>query len=613
MDPQTIHDVASGNNGSLEILPRRILQACVVAWLGFVFVPVVLIAQDAAQNQPDQATATQVPASPRATVHGVVRNAVTDEPLPRALVRIEGDATAGALTDGDGRFEIPGVPGGPQEFEVIKPGFLDATAEVAAEGMWENSHDYAHNVMVAAEMPDVVFTMAPTDAIHGQIQLSTGDPAQGIELTLLKQTIQSGRIVWQVASTAKTNSEGVYRFGGLADGLYAIYSDPAMDSEPATNLVEAGSAVNVARRGYVSQFYPEARDLAGAAKIQLSGGDQVEANVALTLEPFYAVTATVFLPGRRDRDELSDQQGMTFSAQVMDAQGHLLPYTAQYDQATRTVQSLLPDGNYTLAVTMAAPRRLTTHGGGLSSSMGAGPFAGAADFSVAGHAVPNLRLSLSAIRNNPIQVNVIRSGTSAAQSSSAQDGVFITLSQTGGWISDGMMNTYAEGTLNGPLDSAYLQPGSYWAHTSVADKRICEESLTAGGSSLAREALTLGLTGPTAPLNLTLRDDCGSLTLALPAGLAVPVAGEEPFYTVYAVPDFDSTVDVVPVTLRASTGGTFTLTGQKPGNYHIYTFEKPVVLAYRNPAALSALPNPGQAVTLAPGAQANLVLEVPEH
>ncbi len=61
------------------------------------------------------------------TLHGVVRNATTGEGLPRALVKIEGDADAGALTDGDGRFEIHNIPVGPQSVTVQKPGFLDKT------------------------------------------------------------------------------------------------------------------------------------------------------------------------------------------------------------------------------------------------------------------------------------------------------------------------------------------------------------------------------------------------------------------------------------------------------------------------------------------------------
>ena len=128
----------------------------------------------------------------------------------------------------------------------------------------------------------------------------------------------------------------------------------------------------------------------------------------------------------------------------------------------------------------------------------------------------------------------------------------------------------------------------------------------------AREPLVIGIAGASATLSLALRDDCASLTLSLPSAVAGNVAGVEKFYTVYAVPDFDSTSDVVPQTLRPSTGGKVTLSGLSPGPYHVYAFDRPVALEYRNPAALAGLANAGQAVTLSPGANTDLVVGVPQ-
>ncbi len=561
----------------------------------------------------DQTASAQGAGATLATVHGLVRNAASGEPLPRALVRIDGDASTGTLTDGDGHFELPGVPTGPQVFEVLKPGFLDAANEAAAAGLWGNARDSGHSVMVAAEMPDVIFNLTPANAIRGQIQLSTSDPGEGVGVVLLRQAVQDGRTVWQVTSTTKTNSEGVYRFGGLADGSYAIYTQPAMESDPATNLVEAGNGSNVARSGYASLFYPEARDLAGASKLSLAGGDQAEANLSLTLEPFHTVTAAVALPGgRRSADGSADQAGMNYSVLVLDAQGRQLPYSAQYDAETQTVQTILPDGTYSLMVT-ATSSRMTARGGANNASGAAEnamPMTGQADFSVAGRAVTNLRIPLAAQHGSQVQVTVIRTG---AQPPTGSDGaVFITLSQIGGWITDGMVSAYAQGNISGPLETSATPPGSYWVHTSTAQKSLCEGSFTAGGASLAREPLVLSLSGSTAPLNLALRDDCATLTLALPPVLAASLPGEEKFYTVYVVPDFDSTTDVVPQTLRPSTGATVTLKGLTPGSYHVYAFDKPIALAYRSQAALAAQPTPGLAVTLSPGATSTLVVGVPE-
>src|SRR5215470_11745443 len=75
--------------------------------------------EDSAGAPADSVAPSPLANLPRATIHGMVKNAATGEPLPRALVRIEGDAVSGALTDGDGRFEISGVPLGPQAFQVM--------------------------------------------------------------------------------------------------------------------------------------------------------------------------------------------------------------------------------------------------------------------------------------------------------------------------------------------------------------------------------------------------------------------------------------------------------------------------------------------------------------
>jgi hypothetical protein len=582
-------------------------------WVVFLF-PALLHAQELTpltnENPP--------PSNARATVHGVVLNAASGEPLARALVRLTGDGSAGALTDGDGRYELPDIPTGPQQLEIIKPGFLDETAEASAAAGGD-TRDFAHTVIVAGEMPDVVFKMTPANSIRGQVQLSTGEAAQGIEITLLRQTVENGRLVWQLvlpgATTTRTNADGAYRFGGLADGMYVVYSAPSMDNEPAGSLVDSKSARNLERSGYASQFYPEARDLAGAAKIHLHGGEQAEANLSLTLEPFRAVTASAFLPsGSGSQEFMPDRPGTTFSAVVTDSQGHQLPYVAQYDQATHTVQALLPDGNYAFVVTAGRPTLVVRRGGGATTLRDEGPYTGSVEFSVAGHPVANLRIALANARSNPVQVNLARTSAQTNEpglNMEPGDSVFLALSQTGGWIGDGMMSTFASGSYSGPLNTSFTQPGTYWVHTNLADKHVCEASLTAGGANLAREPLTLGISGSSAPVTLNLRDDCARLALTLPAAAAGSGTGEEPFFMVYVVPDFDTTEDVIVQTLRPSTGGKAVLEGLTPGSYHVYVFDRPVALAYHDRAMLDALPHAGQSIDLAPLANVSLVLEVP--
>jgi len=552
----------------------------------------------------------------RVTVSGVVRNAASGDPLPRAMVEIEGDANTGSLTDGEGRFELPGVPIGPQIIRVAKPGFRDRPYATEEIGMQADGP--AHSVMIAAQMAELTFALSPNCAIHGHIALSTGDPANGIAVVLLKQIVRFGRAVWTMESNTRAHGDGNYRFGGLPDGTYAVYTMPSLESEPVVSVVAASSTANIVRSGFAPVFYPDAREFSGAGRIRLAGGSQAEADFSLFLEPFYPVNILAASPAAGNAPGKSGTQS-GYSALVMDGSGHLLPYTAQYDDSTHSLQANLPDGTYSVVV-----RGFRRHEGFISLD-GAGivdrgnppaMLAGAAEFTVAGHPIPGLRVPLgppaSAVVHLRFQHNTENPNNNAFATNNASELVTLSLDTAGGVPQNGFDSVWS---MNGGPDtiSFTAQPGAYWVSTYLPRKDMCAGPFTAGGANLAREPLAMSLTTAPPPMDLTLRDDCGTLAITLPSSLAGFVPGEEPFYTVYVVPDFDTVQDIPPMTVHASSGPTLSLDGLAPGSYHVYTFTSPVHLEYRNPAALAALPNPGQVVTISAGNPSSLTLEVPEH
>jgi hypothetical protein len=521
--------------------------------------------------------------------------------VPRALVSVEGNANTGTLTDGDGRFEIPGIAVGPQAVTVSRPGFFNPAYGVNAEAR-PGDPGPPHNVLVAAQMADLEFTLAPTGAIRGRVDLSTGDPAERIQVALLKRVVQDGRAQWQSAGMTETRSDGSYRFGGLADGEYEVFTMPALDNDSLSLVVVPGKGGATERWGYASISYPNAREPSGAQAIPVAHGAEAEANFLLTREPFEMVTASVMTPQTGGA-----RQVMNYSPEVLDGAGHELHYAAQYDQGTHTVQAALPEGNYSLLITSTGfPIFLNggTHPVNLMPSF----WMGEVDFAVADRAVTGLRVALSAPVPAPVDVTVNRSGTAPTPAQAGQLAVMVSPAAAG--TSGALVTQYASGSADGPLQGSFVQPGTYWVHTYVSGG-LCESAFTAGGANLAREPLTIGLGGVTVPLELTLRDDCAHLTVSLPESAMTLAAGDERFYTAYAVPDFDFTRDLSPMVLRPSVSGTATLNDLTPGNYHVYTFAGDVRLEYRNAAALAALANPGQAVTLSPGATSTLVLEAP--
>ncbi len=557
-----------------------------------------------------------------ATVHGVVRNAATGEPLPRALVRVEGDASTGALTDGEGRFELEGVPSGPQTIQLKKPGFHDRS--YATEEIGNQSDGPAHSVLVTPGMPELTFALSPSSAIQGHIELSTGDPAGEITVILLKQVTRNGRALWAQSATTRTNAQGAYRFAGLSAGHYSVATLPALESEPAVTVVAATGAGSVERNGYPSVYFPEARGFAEAGRIRLTRGQDAEANLRLALEPFHPVTATAVLPGGRTFGGKESAQGIfgSFSiAKVLDAAGRPLPYSFGFDTESRTFQASLPDGAYTLLVGVVVdePEARSGQSAARMKSRNQSLLVGYAEFSMEGHAVSGLRIPLAPLMQRPIHLRLNRTALATAQESAAlsrglQSLVSVTATAAGDpALDDSSIDETSEEAGQDLLSLNIPSLGARWISTQVNDRAFCVDSFAAGPVNVAREPLNLGLMTTSPPMEVVLRDDCARLELELPRALATFLPGDEPFYTVYVVPDFDTTVDIPPMSVHPSSGASLAMDGLTPGSYHVYTFNRPVRLEYRNPAALAALATPGQAVTLSPGASTELVLEVPSR
>ena len=450
---------------------------------------------------------------------------------------------------------------------------------------------------------------------------STGDPAGGVVVHLLKQAVSNGRAAWSTFKRATTGSEGDYRFGALPDGIYAIYTGPQMETASATTAFEPGSGQPETQLGYPVVFYPNARELASAARIRLRPGEMAQADISLAIEPFHTITADIVF---RDGSILTPSAEKTAtglaSAALTDSEGHFLPYRAEYDQATRTIHALLPNGTYTLtAVTQGSPgHEAATEVNAAAEAAHPAYFAGSIEFTVAGNTMPNLRIPLVAPHSYLLRLRTQPGAAEAGQTgfrASAEPGfsVRVSLEFAGEYTLE--PGAERDAPMAGPeaFDLMVAPPFSFWLHTLVYGKGLCAGTLNANGANLSRDPLVLSYAGSTSPMELMVRSDCAKLHLSLPLTAASFVPGIEPVYTVYVVPEFDTTVDVHPQTLRPSSGGSLMIEGFTPGDYRVYTFTSPVDLEYRNPTAMAQLGTAGQVVTLAPLGTANLVLEVPGH
>jgi hypothetical protein len=562
----------------------------------------VVLGQEEPPPPPPGFEPPQEPAGPPVTVRGVVMNAATGQPLRRALVTLTNTDNLGALTDGEGRFEIHGVPAGTETFTVMKPGF-DEEVDSSDEQLTP-----PHVVTVASGMPELSFSLAPKNAIYGHVTLSTGVPALGIGLTLLHQTVVDGRGSWEEVGQHQTTPDGAFRYAGLRDGTYLLMRRPEFDNDrPAEPRCNADAPAEMA--GYAAGFYNDAQDLAGAARIVVAGGQNAEVSLALSLTKFHLVKTTVTgIPAGADWE---------VTHTLMEHGGQDAEYPV-HEEKDHSLCAYLPDGSYILAANAALGQEVEWRAQNPPGSKAASrEMAGFVEFSVEGKAVRNLRIPLAQRGTTPVHLHYEPAPPAPKKAQALGRGEVeeeepepLGLAAIRANVIANNSNARTEATETG--GSSYeletVLPGQYWIAANAGQQGVCVGSVTAAGQNLARTPWTAGPSGTGTPIDAVLRTDCAKLTVQMPATLLAADSSEIANLYFYAVPEFDSVEGVTQGQIAQNGAHSAILDDLTPGRYRVFAFRAPRSIEFRNPAALDRL-GPGQEVTLGPGSSVNLLLE----
>ena len=512
-------------------------------------------------------------------VKGIVLNSVTHQPVARALV----DSHEGAvLTDNDGNFELS-LPQGMVQISVRRPGY-------GTRGRSSN-----HSVRVGPNMPSLTFSLTPEALITGQVTLSTSDPADGIRVMAYRRRVINGRSQWVMENTARTTSDGTFRIAGLQPGDYLIYTQPARDSD---GPLARGAAVY----GYPASYYPGVADISSAGVLTLAAGQRAEADFILARQRFYHVTVTV--PDR--------ENGGGLNLQVHDRNGRQMGAPVRWDDQQGMAEVNLPNGIYFIE----------------GRKRGESQLYGRVDFTVAGAPVTGLTMSLTPLHAIPVTVRKIFT----ASSNGGQGGGLVT--------SDGISDNQASPGLNlslisvdeffgsmgamggglRPADGANdgssfemenVTPGRYWVEASPFEGYV--SSISSGGVDLAREPLVIGAGGSSPPIEVTLRDDAGTISVelagdsagAVPATTAV---GEQKQIYVYAIPLFESAGSIRMSGLQGP--GQVAISGLAPGSYRVIAFDAPQEIDFHTPEGLAKYTGMGETTTVEANGTSNVQLEV---
>jgi hypothetical protein len=506
-------------------------------------------------------------------ISGTVVNSVTHEPIGRALV-YSPDNRFAMMSDAGGHFEFeiprakneaeaqhaPGMmayydSGDPQYYRMTgpialmarKPGFL----------MDENSREGAAPNEAGQE---VTIQLVPEALVIGRVNLPTADGTDQLQVELYKRLIQDGREVWNSAGTVQTRSTGEFRFAELAAGTYKVFTHEEIDRDPLT-FNPRGQLY-----GYPPIYYPSSNDFATASAIRVTAGATVNVNLSPTRREYYPVKLGVLNP----------PQGAGLQVEVWQ-QGHPGPgYSLGYDPDQRAIVGMLPDGNYTIQATAFGPIALS----------------GQINFNVKGSGVNGASLNL--VPGGSIRVELkqeFTTGETASQIASMElfegegkalpkgqevlRNVQVMLNPVGDFPGTGGFGTRPPGPTDNSLLIENVRPGQYLMQARSSIGYVA--AVSSGGADLLRNPLVVPVGGTSSPIEITLRDDGGTLEGAIENWRAerqqrkINQPGQR-LSCVYLLPASGN--DRQPLIGWVSEDGSFSVQQIPPGTYRAMAFDR---------------------------------------
>jgi hypothetical protein len=508
------------------------------------------------------------------TVRGVVKNSLTGQPIPRALVDAQSDAV---LTDGEGRFELR-MQEGVSQLQVRRPGYSDPDRRGGRA------------VRVGAKMSELTLYLVPSASITGRLTVTNGGEAENIVFTAYRKRTMNGHDRWEQAGTAMTNSEGVFRMYEMeAPAAYVLCSRATREH---LGLQVQGSAIS----GYPPVCYPANPGGGVANLLNLGVGQQADVDIPLARQPFYTVGLV----------EQNAARGPGMAVQIHDQNGLPVGFPARWDEQRRTTEAELPNGIY-----YADARR-----------WGNTPSYGRVDFKVAN--APLNGLSMTMLPLAPLTVEIHEDFSVNHNPADAVRNGLVTDASSGLNLSlspvDAMMDNGAGQPLEHPkgADRSHFEmnsvaPGRYWVQASYFLGGYIN-SITSGGVDLMREPLVVEPGNSTEPIEISLRNDGGEIDCtisSLPVGDGDAGVGAED--------ELDPTiVYAIPAGSRFSTlprGAAFhgvpaRLLNLAPGTYRVIALKTNRNLDVADSQELAWLADQGKTVTVVAGGTVNVQVDL---
>ncbi|HVW08523.1 MAG TPA: carboxypeptidase-like regulatory domain-containing protein [Bryobacteraceae bacterium] len=229
--------------------------------IGGILGPVPFGSPNSPQNGPPPAT--------DCAASGIVVNAITGAPIPRAMV--QGNGSGGAASDAKGEWSMTNQRCGVWIPNATRPGFFSATPGLTAAGPRK-----LVDLVSGSPATGVKIELMPEASISGTVLNSDGDPLADARIMLMHSMILNGYRVLTGAQNGQTDQEGNFRIDHLQPGRYIACAGSTELAFP----VGGGPALV-----YPEECYPGPPSQGPSAAMPIDPGKEARISLTLRAQP----------------------------------------------------------------------------------------------------------------------------------------------------------------------------------------------------------------------------------------------------------------------------------------------------------------------------------------
>ena len=498
-------------------------------------------------NVPSSSTsAASSTTSAPSTVAGMVINAKTGAPVPRALVRMNNRAM---LTDHDGKFRFEQNTDTTANFVVSKPGY-SASLEFQEPG----------NIFLQADQLNspIELRLYPEALLTGALIGPDGVPLPNIAVSALASYFDESGHRWLRVGQTATNSHGDFRIP-VQPGEYRLETR----YQPLDRTIgEAVLPVGV----------PNDTSSATARSIRVRSGEEQHFELRPAVSPTHLVTLVAQTYGGRDSMRITARS----------SNGSALQVNPQMDGAGET-KIQLPSGTYALKATRNNPESAEE---------------AEATVTVTDHDVNGVVMQFSPVPSIPVEVIVDSSATS--DNSQPPNLPQLGLTLQGEQADPERGDPVVRPTMR--RDQSYVfsaEPGTYRLQGRNTGVWYIKSAVYGASDLLLQDLVVVPGAGGT-PIRVTVSNQMASLQGT------VDLNGNPAACWIYLIASGPNAQSVI--TLRSGNSGSYTAAHLPPGSYQAIAFERRHSANYRDPESLAAFSTFVHSVTIQAGDKPTLNL-----